>query len=224
MHISLLSIFVFLLFSLRVVACEDECPPSICKAVLGNYSDPVKHATHQIARDIERRGLVARSNSLQRQLASSYLNCSYTTLYDNMFPGFFHGKCQDPTTGIDPPGCPDPDCPVVCGTPGSICHFYSQFRQIAFNATVVCLAQAVKEVAKRHHSNTATEPRTSPSGRSIIFAKDDASVPHRRSEAASGWSDVEEQIPVRLMAICGGSSLSYCDPETAMRAYILSFN
>lgn len=39
-----------------------------------------------------------------------------------VFPGKFHGKCQ--INGVNPPGCPNPDCPVVCGTPGSMVHFY----------------------------------------------------------------------------------------------------
>ena len=32
-------------------------------------------------------------------------------------------------------GCPNPDCPVVCGTPGSLVHFYSTLRYIAYNDT-----------------------------------------------------------------------------------------
>ena len=53
-----------------------------------------------------------------------------------IFPSYFHGKCQRfSKDGQDPPGCPNPDCPVVCGTPGSLVHFYSTLRFIAFNDT-----------------------------------------------------------------------------------------
>ena len=34
-----------------------------------------------------------------------------------------------------PKGCPNPDCPVVCGTPGSLVHFYPKLRYIVFNNT-----------------------------------------------------------------------------------------
>ncbi|KAF4618259.1 hypothetical protein D9613_011607 [Agrocybe pediades] len=57
-------------------------------------------------------------------------------MVNTIFKTYFHGKCQNPTTGIDPPGCPNPDCPVVCGTSGSMVHFYSVFRYRAYNSTV----------------------------------------------------------------------------------------
>lgn len=50
-----------------------------------------------------------------------------------IFPGYFHGKCA--RDGADPPGCPNPDCPVVCGTPGSMVHFFPMLRFIAYNET-----------------------------------------------------------------------------------------
>jgi len=50
-----------------------------------------------------------------------------------IFPSYFHGKCQ--RNGVDPAGCPNPDCPVVCGTPGSLVHFFPKLRFIAFNHT-----------------------------------------------------------------------------------------
>ncbi|KAL0577195.1 hypothetical protein V5O48_004793 [Marasmius crinis-equi] len=53
-------------------------------------------------------------------------------LHSYIFKGFFHGKCQ--RNGIEPEGCPNPDCPSRCGTPGSMVHFYSTFRRLAFNA------------------------------------------------------------------------------------------
>lgn len=62
-----------------------------------------------------------------------------------IFPSYFHGKCQRfSKDGQDPPGCPNPDCPVVCGTPGSLVHFYSTLRLIAFNETRSLLEGFVK--------------------------------------------------------------------------------
>ncbi|RPD61479.1 hypothetical protein L227DRAFT_574555 [Lentinus tigrinus ALCF2SS1-6] len=65
---------------------------------------------------------------------SAYEKQSYSGMEDAIFPSFFHGKCLD-DDGNTPPGCPNPDCPVVCGTPGSMVHFYSKLRYIAFNQT-----------------------------------------------------------------------------------------
>lgn len=69
-------------------------------------------------------------------ILTAYQNTSYDTLETAVFPSYFHGKCQRfSKDGQDPPGCPDPDCPVVCGTPGSLVHFYSTLRSIVFNST-----------------------------------------------------------------------------------------
>ena len=51
-----------------------------------------------------------------------------------IFPHYFHGKCLD-AAGNEPAGCPNPDCPIVCGTPGSLVHFFPKLRYIAFNQT-----------------------------------------------------------------------------------------
>ena len=51
-----------------------------------------------------------------------------------IFPHYFHGKCLD-SSGQEPAGCPNPDCPIVCGTPGSLVHFFPKLRYIAFNQT-----------------------------------------------------------------------------------------
>lgn len=52
-----------------------------------------------------------------------------------IFKSCFHGKCLDPNTGLEPAGCPNPDCPLICGTPGSLIHFYSKLVNIVFNST-----------------------------------------------------------------------------------------
>jgi len=68
-----------------------------------------------------------------RPIITTYNDNSYDGMRTAIFPSYFHGKCQ--RNGVDPPGCPNPDCPVVCGTPGSLVHFYPMLRFIAYNRT-----------------------------------------------------------------------------------------
>lgn len=65
---------------------------------------------------------------------SAYHKMAYQSLETAIFPDFFHGKCLDADDKV-PPNCPNPDCPIVCGTPGSLVHFYSKLRWIVFNET-----------------------------------------------------------------------------------------
>ena len=52
-------------------------------------------------------------------ITQTYANRSYDGMEHAIFPSFFHGKCLD-SKGREPDGCPNPDCPIVCGTPGSL--------------------------------------------------------------------------------------------------------
>ncbi|KAK0192601.1 hypothetical protein F5146DRAFT_1040623 [Armillaria mellea] len=75
--------------------------------------------------------------SLVEPLLDAFGNEAPPCFQQNIFPGHFHGKCQ--VNGVDPPGCPNPDCAVVCGTPGSLIHFYDDLLDIVFNSTAtVC--------------------------------------------------------------------------------------
>lgn len=65
---------------------------------------------------------------------TAYRTQAYQNMETGIFPSYFHGKCLD-KNGQEPAGCPDPDCPVVCGTSGSMAHFYPRLRYIAFNQT-----------------------------------------------------------------------------------------
>ncbi|KAJ7634684.1 hypothetical protein FB45DRAFT_909554 [Roridomyces roridus] len=195
----LLSVFIFAAIPLHVAACEFECQTGTCNTVLANYETAVKETTSAIAEDIETRGLVSTPRpKLQSQLMEGYKDCSFETLNATVFPGYFHGKCQNKTTGIDPEGCPNPDCPVVCGTSGSMVHYYSIFRGLSFNATAASLVRAVKDIRSKSEQS-------------------------RRSENASDWNSVEKRVPVTLMASCGGSMLAYCDKEAAMKKVMLSY-
>ncbi|KLO12864.1 hypothetical protein SCHPADRAFT_921214 [Schizopora paradoxa] len=144
--------FAFLLSATtsNVLACEGECIVAITKAFLGNYSTPVHDTLANLASQISDQLLPPsrRPNdpiTLVEPIFTAYTNSSYDSLENAIFPSYFHGKCQRfSKDGQDPPGCPNPDCPVVCGTPGSLVHFYSTLRLIAFNDTRTVLEKLVE--------------------------------------------------------------------------------
>jgi len=166
-----------------------------------------------------------------------------------VFKSFFHGKCQDPATGIDPPGCPNPDCPVVCGTPGSMVHFYSKFRRLAFNATVNLVERlvdpssasykkvekAVLEAARASSHNHGrrllrfARPSTGKDGGPESFGQD---IKKRSQENTIIKRDLRallRKFHTLLNVVCGGTSddqtkdLSECSWEHDFKEYILSF-
>ena len=55
-------------------------------------------------------------------ILSAFEDKCYDAVEQAFFPGLFHGKCQ--RNGVEPAGCPNPSCPVICGTPGSIVYHY----------------------------------------------------------------------------------------------------
>lgn len=137
-----------------------------------------------------------------------------------IFPGYFHGKCQ--RDGVEPPGCPNPDCPVVCGTPGSLVHFYSKLRFIAFNATKHMLEESARDAYNNiggaalanQHRSTARMSRIS---RTMFKKRDDDT------------KQILLSIASLLEKICGGTGtgttngLPDCSWEKGMKAFILSF-
>lgn len=173
--------------------------------------------------------------------------------YDNMelavFKSFFHGKCQDPATGIDPPGCPNPDCPVVCGTPGSIVHFYPKFRRLAFNATVNLVnklmepssasykkvEKAVLEAAKASSHKHGRRflrfmrPSADRDGGLEPFVQDIKMKEKRQENVKRDLLVLLRKFHSLLNVICGGASddqtkdLSECSWEHDFKEYILTF-
>ncbi|KAH8108786.1 hypothetical protein DFH11DRAFT_1516389 [Phellopilus nigrolimitatus] len=136
-------------FSPFVSACEGECIVSITKAFLGNYSSPIHDVLKDLAGQISTQLLPPSQRpadpiTFMQPIFTAYTNSSYDSLETAIFPSYFHGKCQRfSKDGQDPPGCPNPDCPVVCGTPGSLVHFYPTLRLIAFNDTKTVLEELV---------------------------------------------------------------------------------
>ena len=166
-----------------------------------------------------------------------------------VFKSFFHGKCQDPATGIDPPGCPNPDCPVVCGTPGSIVHFYSKFRHLAFNATVDLVEKlvdpssasykkvekAVLEAARASSHNHGrrllrfVRPFAGKDGGPESFGQDIKMKERRQENIKRDLQALLRKFHSLLNIVCGGTSddqtkdLSGCSWERDFKKYILSF-
>lgn len=151
-----------------------------------------------------------------------------------IFPSYFHGKCL--VNGVEPDGCPNPDCPVVCGTPGSLVHFFGKLRYIAFNQT----RQFMKEITtpgsdtyeKVEQNILAADSKTRRSIRMYSRAGPYGTVPmlltRREEEAKSKLKQTMAKVPSWLEYICGGENddtngLPDCSWEDAMKRYIVSF-
>jgi hypothetical protein len=162
-------------------------------------------------------------------ITSTYKENSYDGMRTAIFPNYFHGKCQ--RSGVDPPGCPNPDCPVICGTPGSLVHFFPTLRFIAFNHTRSMLQRLCSpgndayERAERSVVQAAAEHRGRESerrrvlwfeyaiaraggelwptqGRNFSYASVYA---RKRDEGAKKrFEEIMKQVPILLEAACGG--------------------
>ena len=248
---------VVLTAPVAVFACEGDCMVGITNAFLGNYTLPVYSVLHGIvclhtlveydtdsvlqAADIST--LFSDKPSadavmpLLRPITDAYSSNAFDGLKTAIFPSFFHGKClQD---GHTPEGCPNPDCPVVCGTPGSLVHFYPKLRWIAFNATVHLLRtlsdpssdtyhqveQRVMDVAHPHTRRMLkVYARSNPYGTTpmpLLMRK-------REEEIKTRLKQIMTKIQPLLLDFCGGTNgvsngLPFCSWEDAMKAYILTF-
>ncbi|KAJ3002360.1 hypothetical protein NUW54_g5885 [Trametes sanguinea] len=135
--------FLFTLLALSAVpatvfACEGDCIVGITNAFVSNYSSPIHIAmtamAHQISDLLPGHPDTDTALGYLQPLLTAYKKQAYQGMEKAIFPSYFHGKCLD-AQGNEPAGCPNPDCPIVCGTPGSLVHFYSQLRFIAYNQT-----------------------------------------------------------------------------------------
>jgi len=239
MHLSLLSVFVFLAVPLRVIACEGDCITATTEAMRTNYDEPVNRALNKIGQEIIfNLGLTNVSpSSLMQPIKTYYNKRSYTALETAIFPSYFHGKCLD-HNGLEPKGCPNPDCPMVCGTPGSIVHFYSIFCGIAFNTTYASLmssadphSEAYRTLEKRvttHLPESRLE--TGPGPHILRYRRLAISENDKPSPSSIATKDVGSvlkralaKVPEVLEECCGGRNLPSCTWEKQMKALILSY-
>ena len=175
---------------------------------------------------------------LLRPVTDAYKSDAYNGMETAIFPSYFHGKCQQ--DGVDPPGCPNPDCPVVCGTPGSLVHFYGKLRYIAYNQTRHLLDtlttpgsktydELERKVLDAADAHTKTRrmiriyQRASPYGTvPLLLTKRDEDLKNQLRHIVDG-------IGPMLLDVCGGlddgetNGLPDCSWEGPMKDYILSF-
>jgi len=217
------------------LACEGPCIVGLTKALVGNYSRVVGSVVDSLAADIGQELLPGRPaetvNKIMDPVLSQFQKQAYNTMETAEFPGFFHGKCQ--VNGVDPKGCPDPDCPVVCGTPGSIIHFYNTFVNIAFNTTSLGIANIT--------SPTNSSSQFGEIQKEVTAACQGGNQRRRRSgtmftSESGGCSDQDniqttlgrilslDNIQITLRKECGGEDLPNCNwIQQGMKDYVLSW-
>lgn len=239
MRVLIFTILAVLAAPLSVFACEGQCIISITNAFLGNYTTPINEVLNDIvgthgsninaclhhpaqANEINDKLIPKESRTAVplkylSALVDAYGKQSYDALERAIFPGYFHGKCQDPKTNIDPVGCPNPDCPVVCGTPGSMVHFYTKLTEIAFKQTQKTLI-------------SLTTPGSAVYDKVEAAIREDTGRHHRRANCRKRDQTLDEElqsilrkIPVKMIEACGGHELSRCSWAVAMKRFILSF-
>ncbi|KAI3622363.1 hypothetical protein WG66_015729 [Moniliophthora roreri] len=121
--ISLLIVALFTVPAL-IYACEEHCMNGTSDEFKRRYSPIFLNFFKQAEKDL---GV---PNSLQPLWAAwdgAASDCLRETIFHH-----FRGKCQ--RNGIEPEGCPNPSCPVRCGTPGSMVYHYPILERLAFIA------------------------------------------------------------------------------------------
>ncbi|KAL0959673.1 hypothetical protein HGRIS_011372 [Hohenbuehelia grisea] len=120
------------------MACEGDCIRDITNAFLGNYTTPIKkiitEINHEILSNIPLSASTERTDYYYvSPILEDFDLDAYKILVNSLFRENFHGKCLD-SNGVQPAGCPNPDCAIICGTPGSMVHFYPKVVQIVFDS------------------------------------------------------------------------------------------
>ncbi|KAI0728506.1 hypothetical protein C8Q72DRAFT_779838 [Fomitopsis betulina] len=230
-----------------VFACEGECIVQITNAYVGNYTTPVDRVmqwlTEQVSEMLPGTDIITTASYLA-PILNTYDDVAYTGMETAIFPHYFHGKCV--RNGVDPPGCPNPDCPVVCGTPGSMVHFFPTLRFIAYNETRTRLEAAVapgsdayQQIEQNVLGAANTHWRRESLGRIMPRAptKSKGKPGAKAKKYKSYKTDVKDklqgilaQIGTMLGKAChdNGSgdstnNLAACSWEGAMKDYILTF-
>jgi hypothetical protein len=181
--------------------------------------------------------------AITSSILNAYRKDGSPQMLQAIFPSFFHGKCQreDPDNPggplINPPGCPNSDCPVVCGTPGSMCHFYPKLRYIAFNATKHFLTScshpesAVFKETQKNVVQGIEETRQQERKRSWMARRGIGAMVQKSdlNEINNVLQEVLGNLAKLLEKQCGGTGtgvtngLPNCSWESEMKKYILSF-
>ncbi|THV01865.1 hypothetical protein K435DRAFT_963381 [Dendrothele bispora CBS 962.96] len=135
------------LFALPAIvsACEEDCQKGSTQEVLRGLS-PIVHD------HIEKLGVALHAEFNLAPDAPDCLDTFRNTYQEDCQPAtkdaifsIFHGKCL--RDGVTPEGCPNPDCDVICGTPGSMNHFIDLLLGSACQGQVAI----VKAYAQKDH-------------------------------------------------------------------------
>lgn len=165
--------------------------------------------------------------SFFQPILTTYYDTSYDDMRTAIFPSYFHGKCQ--RNGVEPQGCPNPNCPVVCGTPGSLVHFFPTLRFIAFKSTRDTLQRLCSpssdEYKKTEHTVARAATTTRKSGskqRRLSTFSDGAALGvgelahgvspgknfqymrKREEDVGKAFKEIMRQVPDLLEQVCGG--------------------
>src|SRR5882762_8664324 len=256
--------FIFLAVPGTVLACEDECMAGVTNAWLGNYTTSVQDMWKAIVSIPQTECVFARLICLQavqmgnavthhrrrdtdkimsymQPLLAAYDNSSYDSLKFAIFPSHFHGKCQQ--NGVDPPGCPNPDCPVVCGTPGSLVHFYAVLRHIVFKTLLATITNITTPGSDSYNQvedafvKDASQParmvrwyvRSREGGNLDSRNRNLPYMRKREEKMRTQFKAIMKRAPILLANACGepatdaNDALPGCSWNATMIPYILSF-
>ncbi|KAG6814336.1 hypothetical protein H0H93_012981, partial [Arthromyces matolae] len=207
-----------------LIACEGDCIVGITNAFLSNYTHPIETLLHKINTElissIHPNQQPSSPKFLLKPILSAYNKDAYQRLQYAIFPSNFHGKCQQPDPAnpngprVNPPGCPNPDCPVICGTPGSLVHFFPKLRYVVYNETRSHLqsiatpgTNAYKEI-ERNYMSEALNGGANHRRRDPIASMGGSMLPRirRREQAAKDkLRSMMGNLSPELEKICGGT-------------------
>ncbi|KAF9500754.1 hypothetical protein BDN71DRAFT_1585834 [Pleurotus eryngii] len=219
-----LQIFSILALLIRpgALACEGECIVGITDAWMRNITyGPLQSVALEFHAAVEK--LVPSLDKIPGYYGTPLLeDFAKGGLYDKMadaiFPGFFHGKCVD-AQGNTPPGCPNPSCSVVCGTPGSLVFHYDKLFSIALGVARTHL----RRVVLRPDSPTRKKMET------LLVREAGARRSYIRGRAGSASPSKDllqrfhELIDATIKAFTSECQNGDCDWEEEMKSYILTF-
>ena len=178
---------------------------------------------HQISDLIPSHPPVSTSRTYLEPILTAYHKAAYQGLETAIFPHYFHGKCLD-ASGKEPDGCPNPDCPIVCGTPGSLVHFFPKLRYIAFNQTYHQLQElstpgnsAYEQVEQAVLAAAKKPPATDDALGLVRRGGDGARTPRRISRVFARGAPpmMTRELPGLSDALALGNVLSLGDPLTS---------
>ncbi|KIJ61520.1 hypothetical protein HYDPIDRAFT_96187 [Hydnomerulius pinastri MD-312] len=228
--VSIMHLLIFLLAPVAVLACEGDCIIDITNQYLIQYS-PVVINTFQTMANLIDAKIIPPSSRRQDSISyftpalHAYNKTAYAGLEHAIFPSYFHGKCQD-ANGINPPGCPNPDCPKVCGTPGSMVHFYPKLCSIVFEQTRSLLTNLTSPGSKTYKQMEAMVLADASKGKRRALSKVSrfAKLQARgTTNAKTTFASIMKSFPQTMEDTCGGPSLSQCSWEQPMKTFILQY-